>query len=317
MSQKPRSKEVYTQKKRVLVVGVGSYIGESFAKYAQERFDVDVVDSFKEWTSTPFEGYDSVLMAAGIAHQPQHDGNRDLYFAINRDLALAVAKKVKVSGVGQFIYLSSMAVYGMTEGAIDAGTEPSPRKNDYYGLSKYQAEKELTRLFHSGEEIDNVKSDTKSKTTMRNLDTGGELSAGLCIIRPPMVYGPGCPGKFTTLVKVSKVLPFIPKVNNQRSMIYIDNLSELLCIVVDKAVNGVLNPHNQEYMNTTWLLSAVQGHCRRIVPGMGWLVSCVKPLSAAVRTAFGSLYYTKNAAQMPFDDNYQQVSTEESVERSI
>ena len=286
--------------KRVLVVGAGSYIGDSFAKYAQGRLDVDVVDSYEEWKNTSFENYDSILMAAGLAHQKwnkkQQRANKDLYFTVNRDLPIKVAKKAKAAGVGQFIYLSSMAVYGLVEGEIGVDTVPSPRAFDYYGLSKYQAEEGLLGVL------------------------GGDAATRLCIIRPPMVYGAGCPGKFASLVKVAKVLPVIPKVENKRSMIYINNLSELLCIVVEKDISGCLKPHNKEYVGTAWLLGAISkafGRRKRIMPGVGWFVRCAEAVSPAAKTAFGSLYYTEVVARMPFEGDYQLVGLEESVVRSV
>jgi len=277
-------------KKRVLVVGANSYIGDSFRRYAKGRLFIDVVDSHEEWKTASFDGYDSVLVVAGIAHQKQTAANKDLYFAINRDLAVDVAKKAKASGVGQFVYLSSMAVYGLLEGEITEDTLPSPREGDYYGQSKYQAENELMALFG--------------------------MDSCLCIIRPPMVYGPGCPGKFSTLIKVAKILPFIPKINNQRSMIYIDNLSELLCIVVEQVVSGVLKPHNREYMNTTRLLASVleaMGKKRPILSGFGWLIRLAMWFSPMLKTAFGSLYYTKAAAKMPFNCDYQIASKSDDI----
>ena len=293
------------QKKRVLVIGASSYIGDGFAKYAKGRLYVDIVDSYEGWKTAPFEEYDTVLMVAGLAHQKwtrkQRRTNKDLYFAINRDLAVAVAKKAKAGGIKQFIYLSSMAVYGQTEGEISADTKPVPRNSDYYGLSKYQAEEALISVFRA-----------KADKPLHCPDS-------LCIIRPPMVYGPGCPGKFSALVKVAKTLPFIPNIKNRRSMIYIDNLSELLCIAAEQGVTGILQPHNKEYVNTAWLLAEVakvMGNRRWILPGLGLLVKCAMPFSSAAKTAFGCLYYTMDATQMPFDDDYQLVSTHESVEIS-
>ena len=283
--------------KRVLVVGAGSYIGDSFARYAGGRLEVDIVDSFEGWKSAAFGEYDSVLMVAGLAHQKwnrkQQEANKGLYFAINHELAVAVAEKAKASGVGQFIYLSSMAVFGRVEGVINAGTKVSPRETDYYGLSKYRAEVALASLFEP---------------------------TALCIVRPPMVYGPGCPGKFASLVKVAKKLPFIPRVKNMRSMIFIDNLSEFLCLAVERHISGVFHPHNDVYMNTTWLIKSVaraMGKRRWIVPGLGLIIRCAKPFSAAIKTAFGDLYYDESIAAMPFKEDYQVVSVKESIARSV
>jgi len=189
-----------------------------------------------------------------------------------------------------------MAVFGLAEGAITANTKVLPRVADYYGRSKYEAEEALASLLMTGQ----VK----------------PHSSALCIVRPPMVYGPGCPGKFATLVKVAKKTPVIPKVNNRRSMIFIDNLCEFLCLAVEERISGVFHPHNKEYMNTTWLIKAVaeaMGKRRLVIPGFGWVIRLAMPFSAAVKTAFGSLYYDNNMAAMPHGGDYQMVSAEESI----
>ncbi|MCL2404193.1 MAG: NAD-dependent epimerase/dehydratase family protein [Defluviitaleaceae bacterium] len=284
--------------KRVLVVGANSYIGDSFARYARKRLCVDIVDSYEGWKTAQYNEYDSVLMVAGLAHQKwtrkQQEANKDMYNAINSDLAIAVAKKAKAGGVGQFIYLSSMAVYGRAVGAITTNTKVMPKDTDYYGLSKYRAETALASL--------------------------SQVGTSLCIVRPPMVYGPGCPGKFASLVKVAKVLPFIPFVDNKRSMIFIDNLCEFLCLAIERHISGVFHPHNNEYMNTTLLIKAIakaMGKRRYVMPGLGLLVRCMMPFSSTAKTAFGSLYYDGNVAAMPFKDDYQVVSIAESVVRSL
>jgi len=297
-------------------VGANSYIGDSFAKYATGRLQVDVVDSYDGWKAVAFHEYDSVVMVAGLAHQKwsrkQQEANKDRYFAINHDLAVAVAEKANDSGVGQFIYLSSMAVYGRVEGAISADTKAMPRNRDYYGQSKYKAEESLASLLEMWQ--------AKPSSLEGGAVEDGGGCTNLCIVRPPMVYGPGCPGKFASLVKVAKKLPLIPRVNNRRSMLFVDNLSEFLCLAVERRISGIFHPHNKEYVNTTWLIGAVaeaMGRRRRILPGFGLLVNCMKHFSNAVKTAFGSLYYEGDVTRMPFDDVYQLVSVEDSVPRSV
>ena len=177
--------------KRVLIVGADSYIGCSFESYVHGLFDVSTVDARNdEWRKFNFSGFDSVLFTAGIAHCKQTPANKDLYFAVNRDLALSVAQKAKEQGVGQFIYLSSMAVYGVKTGEITETTVAAPPENDYYGFSKYQAEKLLEPI--------------KSEHFK------------IAVIRPPMVYGPCCKGKFQQLLAVSKIAPLITVIKNKR-----------------------------------------------------------------------------------------------------
>jgi len=257
---------------KVLIVGAGGYIGERFIKFAnsQKNFTAHIVDSYEGWKEKDFSGYDSVIFAAGIAHRRQTKANAFLYFAVNTALAADVAKKAKLSKVRQFVYLSSMAVYGKKEGEISEHTKPNPRHNDYYGQSKYQAEQELKKL------------------------TDAEFD--LAIIRPPMVYGAECPGKFKQLKGLSKWLPIVPDNRNKRSMIYVDKLSLFLCTIVQEKKAGVFCPQDDEYVNTAALIKQIRrdmGKNTVILPCLGWLVNLAKKICPPLKTAFGSLVYTK------------------------
>ncbi len=74
-----------------------------------------------------FLEYDVVYHVAGIAHRKETKENRELYYAVNRDLAYEVAKKSKQDGIKQFIFLSTMSVYGLESGVIDEYTPLNPK----------------------------------------------------------------------------------------------------------------------------------------------------------------------------------------------
>ncbi|MFD3081114.1 NAD-dependent epimerase/dehydratase family protein, partial [Streptococcus agalactiae] len=120
----------------------------------------------------------------------------DLYQKVNTELPIELANLAKEAGVDQFIFLSSMSVYGNEESLISSATKANP--STCYGKSKLAAEAGLKAL-----QSDHFK---------------------ILIMRPPMVYGPKATGNYARLSKLSKVTPIFPKIGNQRSMIFIDNL---------------------------------------------------------------------------------------------
>ena len=115
-------KNIQETMKKVLITGANSYIGESFAWYVKERYpeeiEINVLDMRKEtWRKKDFSGYNIVFHVAGIAHADSGIVSKEkegLYYKVNRDLAIEAAKKAKKEGVRQFIFMSSMLVYGIT-----------------------------------------------------------------------------------------------------------------------------------------------------------------------------------------------------------
>lgn len=206
--------------KKILITGANSYIGISFEKYmAQwpEKYQVDTVDMIDgTWREKDFSEYDTVFHVAGIAHQKETQENAELYYKINRDLAFDTAVKAKTDGVKQFIFLSSMSVYGLETGVITKETMPLPKSN--YGKSKFQAEELLNGL---------------ADETFR-----------VAILRPPMVYGKGCKGNYQTLRKFALKFKMFPALMNHRSMIYIDNLSMYIEKLIIANGYGLFFPQN-------------------------------------------------------------------------
>ncbi len=280
--------------KRILIAGSGSYIGESFKSYLQNNFcedySTDTVDmTDPNWKSASFAGYDSVFYVAGIAHRKETKENAQLYYQVNRDLTLEAALKAKREGARQFIFLSSMSVYGVERGVIRKDTVPMPKSN--YGKSKYQAELKLNELVD-----DTFK---------------------LCILRPPMVYGRGCKGNFQSIVKLVKKLPVFPRINNKRSMIYIDNLSSFVKRCIDKDLEGVYAPQNSQYMNTADMAKHIaEGLGKKIWLSrvMGLCVKCLIPFVGVAKKAFGSLTYAKEFDEL---NDYAVADNQISVKTSV
>lgn len=275
--------------KKILIAGKGSYIGESFRRYLEkwpggyEVFCLDMVGD--SWHSHDFSGYDAVYMVAGIAHVKETDENRELYYTVNRDLAVQTAKKAKESGVGQFVYLSSMSVYGKSHGFITKDT-PLDSQNAY-GESKAQAEELLKEL--AGDDF------------------------AVAILRPPMVYGRGCRGNYRSLEKLALKLPFFPKVKNKRSMLYIDNLSECVRLIICRRLGGCYCPQNREYVCTYHMAKKIRAaHGKKLIPGLitGLAIRCAGKFVGVVRKAFGTLAY-RDVENLDFE--YCVVDFEESI----
>ena len=256
--------------KKILITGANSYIGTSFEKYLARFGDdylIDTVDMIGDsWKSKDFSGYDCVFHVAGIAHQKETLRNAHLYYEVNRNLAVATAKKAKCDGVKQFILLSSMSVYGMETGVITKNTVPHPKS--HYGKSKLQADEKIVKL-----NCDNFR---------------------VVILRPPMVYGKGCKGNYQRLRDFALKSPIFPDYPNRRSMLFIDNLCEFVKTVVDEEKQGVFFPQNAEYVNTSEVVRTIASfHNRKLImPFIFNLFINIFQISV-IKKVFGKLIYEK------------------------
>ncbi len=265
--------------KKILITGANSYIGTSFESYIKENFTeqylVDTVDMLDgSWREKSFTGYDSVFHVAGIAHQKETKENAHLYYEVNRDLVIKTAQKAKKEGVKQFIFLSSMSIYGKNTGIITEETPIAPKS--HYGKSKVEAEKGIKDL------------------------QGTEFQ--VAILRPPMIYGKGCRGNYQTLVKLALKLPIFPYVKNQRSMLYIENLCEFVRLLVDRGESGLFCPQNGEYSNTSEMVKMIaeaHGKKIRLIKGFGWLIKFFGLFSKTLQKAFGTLIYEQKMGEYP------------------
>lgn len=262
--------------KRILITGANSYIGMSFEKYIKEDFpndyEIDTVDMIDgSWREKDFSGYDSVFHVAGIAHQKETKKNAPLYYRVNCDLAIETAQKAKQDGVKQFVFLSSMSVYGIDTGVITRNTIPNPKSN--YGKSKLQAEEGIVVL-----RSDDFK---------------------VAVLRPPMVYGEGCKGNYQTLVSIAKMLPVFADYKNQRSMIHIDNLSNSIKIAIDEDYEGLYLPQDPEYVCTCKMVQSIakdMGKNMKLYRILNPCVWVLKHITGKGKKAFGNLYYDNSDA---------------------
>ena len=278
--------------KKILITGANSYIGTSVEKWllSQENYEVvtlDVKDT--DWKKFDFSPFDSVFHVAGIAHFSKDESKKDLYYQVNTDLTAEVAAKAKNAGVGQFIFMSSIIIYGDSSSAkrvIGKGTVPTP--SDFYGDSKWQAEKRISPL-----ESDDFK---------------------VVIVRPPMIFGKGSKGNYPKLARLAKKTPFFPDFPNQRSMLHIDNLCAFIQGVIDHESNGIFYPQNKEYVNTSELVSEIANfHGRKIFRS-----KILNPIIQlffgfdTVKKVFGNLVYEKEISQYDFE--YQVRDFKESIQ---
>lgn len=277
---------------RVLITGEGSYIGSHLAGHLNQfpdRFAVRELDVREGLDESALAGFDAVVHVAGIAHQRETAENAPLYRKVNRDLAVQTARAAKEKGVKQFVFFSSMSVYGRTTGRIQADTQPAP--NTHYGVSKWEAEQAMAEL---------------ADDTFR-----------IAVLRPPMIYGRGCRGNYPRLAALARKLPVFPRVKNERSMLYIDTLSAFVRSLLESGRGGLYFPQNAEYVSTCGLVREVAAcHGKRmiLIPGFQRLLNALSSKVSVMGKVFGTLTYDQ-AMSRDFRDEAE-LSFAETIRRT-
>lgn len=287
---------------KVLVIGKSSYIGNSFKAYMEKHSPVDIqIDTTGaangEWKSVDLSIYDSILHVAALVHKKETVDMEKEYDEVNHLFPMEVARRAKENGVRQFVFLSTMAVYGDEQPMITKYTKEEPKT--LYGKSKYRTECELKKIADSNFRV--------------------------AVIRPPMVYGWRCPGNYGRLERLSRKLPVFFRVGNQRSMIYIENLCECLKQIIVSQSNisnigvdnyDIIKPQNVEYVDTGILFQTIRkalGKRTILIPFGKHFFSLLARKNKTIQKVFGDCCYEKNES----NSKYQKVNFEESIERTV
>lgn len=264
--QEQQEKEI----KNVLLVGAHSYIGKKLAQYQKDthsEIQMRMVSASNgDWKNMDFSGYDAVVLLAALVHRKEKNIPAEEYDRINCRLAVDIAKKAKAASVRQFVFFSTMAVYGSRAEKIGADTLPAP--DTLYGKSKYKAEQQL-----------------------QFLESPDFLVA---MVRPPMVYGPDSPGNYKTLEKLAPLFFVFPDTKNRRSMIEITKLCEIVTQIIRTGQGGVFRPQDAEYHNTGEMVKQLRyqaGKKTRLTGAFNWLLVPFSKKSRIFRKVFGSQYY--------------------------
>ena len=284
--------------KRILITGAGSYIGTSVEAYLArwaDRYQVESLDMRGDgWKNASFSGFDAVFHVAGLVHDA---ASRDdpsqwpKYHAVNSTLAVETARKAKAEGVGQFLFMSTAGVYGI-DGKVGKPvviTQDTPlRPKNNYGRSKLEAEIGLKEL-----EDDSFK---------------------VVILRPPMIYGKGCKGNYVTLSKLARKMLVFPKVDNRRSMLYMENFAEFVRLMVENEERGTFCPQNEGFTNTSQMVQAIAGaHGKHLplIPGFSWAIRLLGHATDLADKAFGNWCYDRSLSD--YKENYCVKSLQESI----
>lgn len=287
---------------KVVITGTNSYIGNNIQSYIQnndkesEIYQLDVAG--QQWREFDFSGYDAVVHVAAIVHR-NDTVSWEQYNRVNVELTAKIAEKARIQGVKQFVFLSSMAVYGVGKSlrkkksviSCEAALNPS----SMYGKSKFLAEQRLAEM-----EDENFR---------------------VAIVRPPNVYGPGCKGGYiSTYAAIVRKLPAIPKAftSVKQSVLYVDNLSRFIYLLIIRQKRGVYTPQDGASVSAVEIMQYISESLGLNKKTSAFLGLFIYPVSflPLIRKGYGGVAYGKgDSHQKEFD--YQIVSCKEGIKRTV
>ena len=284
---------------KVAIIGKDSYIGQHIGERFLTASDNEVVEVDARndaWRSFDFTGVDVVVHVAAIVHNKTIN-DWQTYHQVNTVLPVEIARVAKDAGVEQFVFLSTMGVYGVEKklapNVIDSSSAPNP--TSLYGKSKYEAEQAI------GELVDE--------------------SFTVTVVRPPNVYGKGCKGGYITgFTSIVRRLPFIPCAyeNVKQSMIYIDNLSELIYQLAVAGRGGVFMPQDDRAVSAVELMDYLAdglGIRRRKLHFVAPFIHLISFMSI-VNKAYGGVEYSPELSEVSGID-YRVVDIREGIRRTV
>ncbi|MDA9985694.1 NAD-dependent epimerase/dehydratase family protein [Alphaproteobacteria bacterium] len=185
------------------------------------------------------QGVKTIVHCAAVSEVGRNPTEKQLYVlqSVNIDGTLNLARQAALSGVGRFVFLSSIKVNGdSTKEGAPFMCDDSPLPVDAYGRSKLDAERGLQNIAQ-------------------------EAGMEFVIIRPPLVYGPGVIGNFRMLMKLVEYGVPLPlsNIRNKRSFIGIDNLVDLIiaCTTHPNAANRTFLASDDDDLSTSELLYGI------------------------------------------------------------
>lgn len=282
--------------RNVIITGQNGYIANQTKKELEAAgYSVQMLSLRTEaWKQVDFSDVDTVVHCAALVHKSEKEHSLKEYRAVNTELTAALAEKAKAEGVSQFVFFSTIAVYGtgsscVREIRITSDLPCVPKRK--YAITKYEAEQLLRKMEDPGFRV--------------------------AILRPPFIYGKGCPGNYASLRNLVLKIGLIPRLNSKYSMIYIETLCGLVRQIVETGCGGLFLPQDLP-VHSTWELAREIARChnRRVICTRIFnpLIRLASLVASPLQKAFGSEYYEESLSDIALD--YPRFSLAEAVQRT-
>ena len=214
---------------KLLLTGATGFVGTYFINNYKNIYNIENFSFLRDdLKSLDLSDFHTVIHLSALVHQ-MNGAPYEEYYRVNVKQTLDLAKKAKESGVKQFVFMSSVKVYGEENNSPYTSITPCSPEDDY-GKSKLEAENELRTL--------------------------EDESFSVAIVRTPVVYGYGVKANIKNLVSLVQKVPLLPfgNIQNRRSMIYVGNLCFIIDDIIKEKKRGLFLVADREVLSTTQLV---------------------------------------------------------------
>ena len=253
------------------LTGATGFIGHALLAAWQSRPEWELrAVSLRRTSVEELDGrVDAVLHLAGLAHRmggaPEFE-----YQQVNVALTLALARRAKALGARQFLFVSTVKVYGESSPPGVPLNEKSPcQPLDAYGRSKAEAEEGLHSL--------------------------ADETFAVTVLRIPLVCGPGVKGNLRRLIGLVRKVPLLPLggIENRRSLLTLTTLRQALERLIESRMGGTFLIADHPALSTSELVMRIgraSGRVPFLLPIPLWLRQLAEVWRPALANRlFGSL----------------------------
>lgn len=227
----------------VLITGIHGFVGQNLMPYLKNKgYNVYGLGRHGEYTwedlyKDQLPKVDAIIHLAGKAHDTKNTTDTDVYFQVNRDLAIKIYDYFQQhKDIKTFIFFSSVKAAADKVIGKRLTEDVARTPKGAYGESKAEAEKEIMKR----SECDN--------------------SQNTYILRPCMMHGPGNKGNLNLLYKLIHTgIPWpLGAFENHRSFASIENVCFVTsCLLEGHAPNGIYNIADDDPLSTNELIAII------------------------------------------------------------
>jgi len=216
---------------KLLLTGATGFIGSSFCSNYHDKFEIETFSFQNDLNTLSLNNIDTLVHLSALVHQ-MGGASDEAYHEVNVIKTVALAQKAKEAGVKQFVFMSSVKVYGEESDTPYTETTPCHPK-DPYGKSKLEAENALLSLENETFKV--------------------------AIIRTPVVYGEGVKANILKLIGLTEKYTYLPfgGITNRRSMVYVENLTHLISEIIIQKKPGIFLASDDHAVSTTDLIRSI------------------------------------------------------------